>query len=54
MILLPYEHLARCCEIACGKRVEIETTRHFLAMCVSTIPIRCPAFAMIHARWLMP
>ncbi len=37
IILLPYEHLARGCEIACGE--EIHTTRHRFTKPIFAIPI---------------
>ena len=50
--LLAYQHLLGGGEIACGERVEIDTTRDGFTYFVSAIPMRRAAPTLIHTSRL--
>lgn len=51
--LLPYQHLTCRGEVACGQRVEIDTTRHGFTERVFPIPIRRTRTILIYPRRLV-
>ena len=51
--LLPYQHLLRCREISRLQRIEIHPTCNRFSLCITAIPIRRSALALIDTGNLM-